>query len=357
MMLYSPFMFSSVLAGFALMMATFHPIVDAATTIEILSIGNFAFDTEGATSITVNYQMDGTVTFGPEAGGNNFYVKQSLQGPDCSSADTRDFLTAFTDTEPATYGASNTVTTLARGAVPFPEGATSFCLRVKLMLDMIDTTDQLWQQVDFQFTVTAVYPDGTDTAEYSATESFGQANDELDGGTASDTTTPPVITATLAGGPFKYGDDIPIVVGFQHTLNVFGYTLTTTEVFLSPSDSSTPLTLNSNEVKPIIGSWATAFNFDSKTIGTLTVRLPLIIYQSDAVDSVKVNIPVSWSYNVVRRRLQAASGTYTGPRSGVTSGVVEVELEPYRDESGAIVGFTVTSVVSSFCLGAATLLL
>ena len=302
--------------------------------------------------------MDGTVTFGTEAGGNNFYVKQSLQGADCSSADTRDYLTAFTDAEPTTYGTSNTVTTLARGTVPFPEGDTSFCLRVKLMLDMIDVADQVWQQVDFQFTVTAVYPDGTDTAEYSATENFGQTNAQLNGGTDSDTTTTPVITATLVGGPFQYGEDIPIVVGFQHTLNVFGYSLTTTEVFLSPSGSSDPLTINSNEVKPIIGGWATNFNFDSKTIGTLTVRLPLIIYQSDAVDSVKVNIPISWTYNVLRRRLQeGASGTYTGPRNGVTSGAVEVELEPYTDESGAIIGFTVTSVVSSFCLGAATLLL
>ena len=302
--------------------------------------------------------MDGVATFGPAASGNNFYVKQSLQGADCSSADTRDYLTAFTDKEPTTYGASSTVTTLARGAVPFPVGDTAFCLRVQLMLDMIDVADQVWQQVDFQFTVTAVYPDGSATAQYSATENFGEANAQLTGGSASHTTITPEITATLVGGPFHYGEDIPIVVGFQHPLNVFGYTLTTADVFLSPTDSSNHLTLNSHEVMPIIGSWVPNFNFGTETIGTLTVRLPLIIYQSDAVHSVKVNIPISWSYRAIRRRLQAAaSGTYTGPRNGVTNGVVEVELEPYTDESGAIVGFTVTSVVSSICLGAATLLL
>ena len=114
--------------------------------------------------------------------------------------------------------------------------------------------------------------------------------------------------------------------------------------------------LHQRRYSKLLADYQAAFSFSRKTIGTLTIQLPLIIYQSDAVDIVEINIPVNCSYNGVRR-LQAASGVYTGPRSGVGNGVVEVKLEPYTDESGTMVGYTVTSVVSSVCLGATALFL
>jgi hypothetical protein len=137
-------------------------------------------------------------------------------------------------------------------------------------------------------------------------------------------------------------------------LNVFEYTKT--GQFLSAVGSTTALP----GITPIEKSWAPNFDFNTKTIGTLTLQLPIALYQS-TINQVVINVQISWTYNDPAARqlrmLQGESGTYTGPSSGDTTGAVAVTLEPYTDESGAIVGFTVISVVSSVALGATTLLL
>jgi hypothetical protein len=302
--------------------------------------------------------LEDGITFGAD---QDFFVEQSLHGSDCTSA--LPYATLGDMTYETTDAPFSTATILLKGAESWQQGENTFCLSVKLMLNMIGSEDLVWQQIDFTFTVMVDYEDGTTTVTYSATDStefFGSSTGT--GETGNDVGVAPTISAALASQAtvFKYGDEIPIAITFDHPLDVFTYDVDSTGVTLV-DDVGAPLELGGRAVSTRTLTYTDDFNFATKDIGTLTVTLPLIVFQDATVNTVGVKVPVSWvnsqRTNGNLRKLQSASGTYTGPRSGVATEVVMIQLEPYTDESGAIVGFTITSVVSSVCLGAATLLL
>ena len=330
------------------------------------------FDTTsiGVSTIAVDYVLDGSTLGVSTDNTKDFYVLQSLQGgadgTDCSTA----YLPTFTGlnalTEPAITGAAQTTTTLVNTA-DWPRGANKFCLRMKLMLQMSNNIDQLWHQVDFQVTVTVSFENGAASVTYDGTAVAEDMTFETAGsgtGVGTDIGVAPEFTTTVVGGTsFAYGEDIPIAVAFVHPLNVFTYTVDVAGIIPVTDTAGTPLQIDGSNVAMRTKTFTPNFAFTTAggTIGTVTVTLPLSVYQDTTISSVKVKIPVTWVNNVRRnlRMLQSDSevGTYTGPSSGVGSGIVEIELEPYTDESGAIVGFTITSVVSSVCLGATAFLL
>ena len=335
------------------------------------------FDTTatGQSTIPVNYILDGS-TLGPSTDDTkDFYVLQSLQGgadgTDCSTPSAATFTSLNSVTEPAITGAAQTTTTLVNTA-DWPRGDNKFCLRVKLMLQMSDDNDQVWQQMDFQITVTVSFQDGSADVTYSgnsvaASTTYNSAGSGT--GTGTDVGVAPTFTTSVTGTSFAYGQDIPINVGFVHPLNVFTYTVDTSGVIPVTDTSGTPLQIGGSDVALRSKTFSPNFSFTGAggTIGTLHITLPLSVYQDATIANVKILVPVSWVNNARRnlRMLEGQSGSesgsgvgkYTGPPSGVNNEVVEIQLEPYIDESGAIVGFTIVSVASSVCLGATALLL
>lgn len=328
------------------------------------------FDTisTGQSSIAVNYVMDGSILGISADNTNDFYVLQSLQGgadgTDCSAPYGPTFTSLNGATEPTITGLEETTTTLVNTA-DWPRGANNFCLRMRLMLQMSDDNDQLWHQMDFKITVTVSFTDGSATVTYDGNSvaedmTFDSAGSQTGSGT--DVGVAPEFTTSVVGTSFAYGEDIPIQVGFIHPLDVFTYAVDIAGVIPVTDTSGTQLQIDGSNVAVRTKIFTPNFAFTGAggTIGTVTITLPLSVYQDTTISNVKVLIPVSWVNNV-RRNLRmldsGGSGNYTGPRSGVGNEVVEIELEPYTDESGAIVGFTITSIVSSVCLGAAAFLL
>jgi hypothetical protein len=329
------------------------------------------FDTTatGQSTIVVNYILDGS-TLGASTDNNDFYVLQSLQGgadgTDCSSPFGPTYTSLGGATEPAITAADATTTTLVNAA-DWPRGDNKFCLRMQLMLQMSDGNDQLWHQMDFQITVTVSFADGSTSVTYDGNAvaedmTFNSAGSQT--GAGSDVGVAPTFTTSVGGTSFAYGQDIPITVGFVHPLNVFTYTVDTANVIPVSDLQGTQLQINGQNVALRSKSFANGFTFSNGagTIGVLTVTLPLSVYQDTAISSVMIKIPVSWVNNARRalRNLassESSAGTYTGPPTGVENKVVEIQLEPYTDESGAIVGFTVTSIVSTVCFGATAFLL
>mmetsp|Transcript_19205 Transcript_19205/g.55091 ORF Transcript_19205/g.55091 Transcript_19205/m.55091 type:complete len:377 (+) Transcript_19205:326-1456(+) len=365
---------TSILSVYAFLISTSKFSLVDATPISISStLGTVTIDSTatGQSTIDVNYVLDGS-SLGPSTDNTkDFYVLQHLNGgatgEDCTTALAATFTGLNGATEPAISGASQTTTTLVNTA-DWPRGDNKFCLRMQLMLQMSDGNDQLWHQVDFVVTVTVSFADGSTAVTYDGTSVGEDMTFESDGsgtGTGADTGVAPTFTTAIVGTSFAYGDSIPIEVGFEHPLNVFTYTVDAAGVIpVSDPVAGTPLTIGGNAVVLKDKVFTPGFNFATGAIGTLTFTLPLSVYKDTTISSVMVRIPVSWVNNA-RRNLRtlegettsAATGRYTGPPSGVTNEMVEIELEPYTDESGAIVGFTVTSVVSGVCLGATALLL
>ena len=317
----------------------------------------------------MNYILDGATLGAASDNTKDFYVVQSLQGGstgnDCENPYEGTFTGLDGFTEPSISGAAESTTTLVNSA-DWPRGANTFCLRMQLMLQMSDDTDQLWHQMDFVITVTVSFDDGSASVTYDGNSVAEDMTFESAGsgtGSGSDVGVAPVFTTNVVGTSFAYGEAIPIEVGFVHPLNVFTYNVNVAGIIPVTDTVGTQLKIDGSNVALRTKSFAPNFSFGTGggSIGTVTITLPLSVYQDATISNVKVLIPVSWVNNA-RRNLRmlesdSESGTYTGPRSGVGNEVVEIELEPYTDESGAIVGFTITSVVSSVCLGATALLL
>ncbi len=306
--------------------------------------------------------MDGS-TLGASGDASDFYVLQSLQdGTDCDVAYTAGLTTLNAVTEPAITGSQSTTTLV--NIDDWPRGDNVLCLRMKLMLQMSDDNDVVWHQMDFKFTVTVNFADGSADVTYTGTgaaESMTFENDGLQTGSGSDTGIAPTFTTDVVGGPFAYGQDIPITITFIHPLDVFTYSVDAANA-LPVDDSNNQLSDGANPITLRSSTFVMdSTDHNSGIQGTLSITLPLVIYQMTAIDSVRVLIPVSWVNNG-RRNLRALteevqSGKYTGPPTGVVDEVVQVELLPYTDESGAIVGFTIGSVISTVCMGTAALLI
>lgn len=365
---------ASLLAVYALLTTTCKfTVVDAATTpIQISNtLGALTFDTTatGTSTVVVNYALDGSTWGISTDNTKDFYVLQSLQGgvdgTDCSTTYQPTFTSLNGATEPTISATEQTTTTLVNAA-DWPRGANNFCLRMKLMLQMSDGNDQLWHQMDFKITVTVSFADGSAAVTYDGTSVAEDMTFESDGtqtGSGTDVGAAPEFTTDVVGTSFAYGEAIPINVNFVHPLNVFTYTVDMGGVIPVTDTAGTPLQIDGTDVVLRTKTFTPNFAFAGAggTIGTVTITLPLSVYQDTTISNVKIMIPVSWVNNARRnlRMLQAesGSGTYTGPPSGVVNEMVEIELAPYTDESGAIVGFTITSIVSSVCLGATAFLL
>ena len=302
-------------------------------------------------------------TLGSSSGGTDFYVLQSLQdGTDCNVAYGAGAV-SISGNEPTISGSQSTSTLTS--LIDWPRGDNLFCLRMQLMLQMEDGADIVWHQMDFKFTVTVSFADGSTTVTYSGTGATESGTFEADGvqtGTGADTGLAPTFTTDLQGGPFAYGDDIPIEINFVHPLDVFTFNVAATQAI--PVDEFGVQLKDTGGALIALRTASftmTSTNHATGIKGTLTITLPLVMYQIAAISVARVSVPVSWT-NKARRQLRVlqeedATGVYTGPPNGVVDEVIEVELIPYKDESGAIIGFTVGGIVSTMWVGAAALLM
>lgn len=321
----------------------------------------------------VNYILDGAV-LGASTGNNaDFYVLQSLQDfTDCDTAYAGGLTGLDGITEPAIAEAQTTTTLI--NTAEWPSGDSSFCLRIQLMLQLTDGSALLWHQVDFKFTVTVSTQGGNADVYYvengGITESllFQENGVQLSDGNSvalGSSVDPTFSTALAEPGPFAYGATIPITVNFVHPLDIFTYSVDTATVIPVDSlnkqlmdGSGSPIPLRSVNFVMDSTNHATGIK------GTLTLTFPLILYQIPEFSSIRIKIPVAWA-NKTRRNLRSRMTTadaenYTyatlATGSGMSNEVVEIKLIPYVEKSGgATGGFSVKTVVSSVCLGAAVL--
>ncbi len=270
-------------------------------------------------------------------------------------------------TEP-TVADSQSTTTLVNTA-DWTTGDVKFCLRIKLMLQLTDGTDLLWHQMDFKFTVTVGIEGGT--ADVYFVENGGVAESLIfqengvetsDGHsiTVGDAVAPTFATSLAVVGPFGYGDDIPITITFNHPLDIFTYSVDAENVV--PVDELNAQLMSGGDPIPLRSSSFVmdSINHATGITGTLTMTFPLVLYQLPSTSSVRIKIPVSWT-GKTRRHLrelteQMANSDYTGPSSGSVNELVEVELDPYIDGSGAIIGFTLRGMVALSCAAATVIL-
>jgi hypothetical protein len=254
-------------------------------------------------------------------------------------------------------------------------GDVTFCLRLKLMLQLTDGSDLLWHQMDYKFTVTVSSQGGNADVYYvdngGIAESlvFQEDGSELSDGhqvALGGAVDPTFSTALASQGPFGYGASIPITITFTHPLDIFTYSVDTANVVPVDSTNKQLVDGSGNPIPLRSANFVMdSTNFATGIKGTLTITFPLILYQMPDVTSVRIKVPVSWT-SKTRRNLRssrvlttdAENYTYVDltTRSGFSNEVVEIKLIPYVEKSGAISRFTFQGAVStSVCLGAGLL--
>ncbi len=324
----------------------------------------------------VNYFLDGA-SLGVSTEENDFYVFQSLQdGTNCD----KDYVGGVTSlngaSEPAINGHSSQSTTTLFNTADWPKGTNLICLRLKLMLQMSDDNDLVWQLLDFKFDVFVNFEDGSNDITHGendneVAESLPIDNNDVvvDKTGHSDTGGAPTISISFPEEAFPYGTEIPFTIEFHHSLDIFTYNVL--EEYVIPIDESSRhlkdnldrnITLRSSKFAMVSTDHSTGIQ------GILTITLPLILYQMTSLSTVRILVPVAWTNKARRNNMRAltpvkeeivVAGGYSssGQISGIVDGIVRLELLPYvdHDNSGsAITRFNMDGLISAVCMRAAT---